>query len=320
MRLIREAKREYFENVNSCDQKVFWKAIKMLNTTTSTSSIPTLTSSSDGLQATSSNEKAKLLNHYFFSCFNQCLPPLTDEDLQAPISPSCPESILIAEEYVATALLKLDVSKSTGIDGVSSRMLKYTALNIAPSLTKLFNLSIIAGCPDDWKIARIVPIPKANDMSSPSNYRPISILPIVSKVLERHISSIIMDHLEEVAPISPNQWGFMPGRSTTSALLSITNTCLQALDDGYDVCTVFFDIRKAFDSVPHRLLMEKMKTIGLNEYLLHWLHTYLSNRKQIVVVDGESSEELSVLSGVPQGSVLGPLLFLVYINEVTNQV
>ena len=281
--LIREEKRRYFEN-NSSDQKVFWKAVRMLNNTTS--SIPTLVSHCDGSHATTSNEKAKLLNHYFYSCFNKCLPPLSDEDLQPPASTSCSESILIAEEYVASALQNLDVSKSTGIDDVSARMLKHTALSIAPSLTKLFNLSITAGCPDNWKIARIVPIPKADDMSSPTNFRPISILPIVSKVLERHISNIIMDHLEHVAPISPNQWSFMPGRSTISALLSITNTCLQALDDGHDVCTIFFDIHKAFDSVPHQLLMEKLKVIGLNDYLLHWLHTYLSNRKQVVVVDG----------------------------------
>ena len=169
-------------------------------------------------------------------------------------------------------------------------------------------------------MARIVPIPKADEMTSPANYRPISILPIVSKVLERHIASIIMDHLEEVAPISSNQWGFMPGRSTTSALLSITNTCLQALDMGHEVCTIFFDIRKAFNSVPHKALLEKMQMIGLDDYLLYWLHSYLTNRKQTVVVEGESSDELSVLSGVPQGSVLGPLLFLVYINEVTSQV
>ena len=101
-------------------------------------------------------------------------------------------------------------------------------------------------------------------------------------------------------------------------LCSITNTCLQTLDMGYEVCTIFFDVRKAFDSVPHKALMEKMQMIGLDDYLLHWLHSYLTNRKQIVV-EGESSDELSVLSGVPQGSVLGPLLFLVYIIEVTSQ-
>ena len=136
-------------------------------------------------------------------------------------------------------------------------------------------------------------------MSSPTNYRPISILPILSKVLERHISGQIMSHLESVSPTSSNQWGFLPGRSTTSALLSITNDCLQALDRGYEVCTIFFDIRKAFDSVPHRALLNKLRELQLNEYLLHWLHGYLSGRKQVVVVGGQTSEELSVLSGVP---------------------
>ena len=131
-------------------------------------------------------------------------------------------------------------------------------------------------------------------MSSPTNYRPISILPILSKVLERHISGQIMNHLESVSPISSNQWGSLPGRSTTSALLSITNDCLQALDRGYEVFTIVFDIRKAFDSVPHRALLNKLRELQLNEYLLHWLHGYLSGRKQVVVVGGETSEELSV--------------------------
>ena len=115
-------------------------------------------------------------------------------------------------------------------------------------LAKLFNLSIRGRCPNSWIVARIVPILKADEMTSPANYRPISTLPIVCKVMERHIACIIMDHLEDVAPISSNQWGFMPGCSTL-ALLSITNTCLPALDMGYEVCTIFFDVRKAFDSV-----------------------------------------------------------------------
>ena len=195
--LLRQAKKKFFEKLNSADQKVFWKTVKMLNNTTS--SIPTLTTQS-GVQAVSSSDKASTLNEYFFSCFNTCLPPLSEENHIHSTPSSCPESFLIAEEYVATVLLNLDVSKSTGVDGISAKMLKQTALSIA------------TGCfPEDWKIARIVPIPKADNRSSPANYRPISILPIISKVLESHISSLIMNHLEPVAPISSNQWGFMPG-------------------------------------------------------------------------------------------------------------
>ena len=248
--LLRQAKKKFFENLNSADQKVFWKTVKMLNNTTS--SIPTLITQSS-VQAVSSSDEASTLNeNRVFSCFNTCLPPLSEESHIHPTPSTCPELFLIAEEYVATVLLNLDVSNSSGVDSVSAKMLKQTALSIAPSLTKLINLSITTGCfPEDWKIARIVPIPKADNRSSPANYRPISILPIISKVLEGHISSRIMNHLESVAPISSNQWGFMPGRSTTSAILSITNDCLQALDMGYDVCAVFFDIRKAFDSVLH---------------------------------------------------------------------
>ena len=200
--LLRQAKNKFSENLNSADQKVFWKTVKMLNNTTS--SIPTLTTQS-GVKAVSSSDKASILNEYFFSCFNTCLPPLSEENHIHSTPSSCPKSFLIAEEYVATVLLNLDVSKSTGVDGISAKMLKQTALSIAPSLTKLFNLSITTGCfPEDWKIVRIVPIPKVDNRSSPANYRPISILPIISKVLEGHISSLIMNHLESVAPISSN--------------------------------------------------------------------------------------------------------------------
>ena len=216
--LIREAKKKFFENLESADQKVFWKTVKLLNR--AESSIPTLTTP-DGVQASSSSDKASTLNHYFYTCFNKAL---TEQSVPPLTSPTYPENILISEAYVANALLTLEVSKSTGIDSISAKMLKHTACSIAPSLTKLFNLSVSAGClPEDWKVARIVPIPKADEMSSPTNYRPISILPILSKVLEQHISGQIMSHLESVSPISSNQWGFLPGRSTTSALLSITN-------------------------------------------------------------------------------------------------
>lgn len=180
-------------------------------------------------------------------------------------------------------------------------MLRSTALSIAPSLTKLFNLSITSGTlPDAWKHARIVPIFKKGDKSLPSNYRPTSVLSTVSKVLERHIHSLIFSFISENSLISDHQWGFMPHRSTTSALCSITHNWLSAMEDGNEICSVFFDLRKAFDSVPHAPLLDRLLSYSLNPSLIAWIHGYLAGRSQTVVVGGEQSTCLSVISGVPR--------------------
>ena len=145
-------------------------------------------------------------------------------------------------------------------------MLKATADVITPTLTKLFNMSIRSGIfPTNWKIARVVPIPKKGSKSNPQNYRPISILPVLSKVLERIIYyTLISEHLKAHYPISAYQFGFSPGKSTTSALLTLSNSILQSLDRGLEVVSVFFDLSKAFDSVPHSLLLQKLLEINVN--------------------------------------------------------
>ena len=142
-------------------------------------------------------------------------------------------------------------------------MLKSTAASIAPSIVKLFNLSISTGTfPTDWKCARITPILKASVPSLPKNYRPISILPIISKPLERHLHSIVFKHLSDNSPISRYQWGFsLTAQLPLLYICTLTHDWLEELDDGNEICSVFFDLKKAFDSVPHSLLLNKLSTL-----------------------------------------------------------
>ena len=177
--------------------------------------------------------------------------------------------------------------------------------NHSPSLTKLFNQSLSTGIiPLSWKKSLVVPIPKNKEVSNPSNYRPISLLPIVSKVLEPHVHTLVIDHLLRNHPLSTVQWGFLEGRSTVTALLHVTDQWFQALENGYDICAIFFDFHKAFDSVPHKPLMTKISSLNLDEHISTWINNYLANRRQVVVVNGAESSEEMVHSGVPQRDLL----------------
>ena len=234
------------------------------------------------MKLTDDKEKSDVLNSFFHSCFNSVLPPLLEEHMAPPHPTNCPEELLCTEEeLVFDLLISLDTSKSSGPDGISARMLKGVACSLTPVLAKVFNISITScSLPSNWKRSRVVPIPKgsnSNSSSSPSNYRPISLLSITSKLLEKIIYCRITAYLNSSYPLAKSQWGFLPGRSTTHALLSVVHDWLRSKEEGHETCAVFFYLTKAFDSVPHRQLISKLKMIGLDDYLVSWITNYLTN-------------------------------------------
>ena len=196
--------------------------------------------------------------------FNPAVLPLLESLNECP-SNHCPDDFLCCEEEVATLIRSLDVSKASGPDGISSRMLQGTLESIVPSLTKLFNISIRTGkFPQCWKESSIVPIPKGGDNSKPGNYRPISLLSIMSKLLERHFHWLLTDHFNTSYQLALNQWGFQHGKSAVASLLTVVHAWLQALETGKEILAIFF--RKAFDSVPRVPLLQKLEATGLHPY------------------------------------------------------
>ena len=222
-------------------------------------------------------------------------------------------------EEVHKFLSTYKAKTSSGPDGISSAMLRNTAVAIAPHLTALFNLSLQQGrVPSTWKISNITPIHKSGETSTASNYRPISLLSLVSKVLERIIHNRLSDYLSRNNLLSNQQFGFRSGFSSQEALLTVTNDWHNLLASNRQATAVFFDIRKAFDSVPHHHILTSLSTFGVSGPLLAWISNYLTDRKQRVVLAGASSSLTQVTSGVPQGSILGPLLFICFMNTISH--
>ena len=323
--LLAQAEKQYYHDLftaNKCNIRKSWQIIKRLINKSSAVSAQSVFKHNNILLS-DGKEIANVFNNFFVNIGPQLASKIQDtgENPSKFLKGDYVNSMFLSNvtDNEINRLIRNLKDSAAGWDDIESKIIKMGHDTLTKPLTHLCNLSLNNGVfPTQLKLAKVVPIFKSGDIMSFNNYRPVSVLPIFSKILERVMYTRFLNYLNKHKILYEFQFGFRGGHSTYMPLIVLVDKISKALENGECVIGLFLDFSKAFDTINHSILFEKLHHYGIRGVALEWFKSYMSNRSQYVLYNGYASCTKTVTCGVPQGSVLGPLLFLVYVNDLAH--
>ena len=323
--LIRRSKKNHYKSyfeIFKTNSKKIWKGINELISKSNKTACNKISIDNNGILISDQKQVANKFSEYFTNVAKKLVDKLGKTNkvysdyLKDPVTNSFMLSP-VQDTEVCNQLGALDETKSNDSYDIPVKLIKLIKNHITLPLTTLINLSFSTGYyPKLLKYAKVIPIFKANSKCEVTNYRPISLLPLFNKIFEKLMYSRLIDFLNKNKVLFPHQFGFQKRKSTSLAILDVCIKLMEAIENGEFSCCIFLDFAKAFDTVNHNILISKLEYYGIRGIPLDWFRSYLNQRSQRVFVGGELSVDRTIKYGVPQGSVLGPLLFLLYINDI----
>jgi hypothetical protein len=324
--IIRSSEKNYFSNKLLKVKDNLAKTWKVLNNMTNRSQKPKIIDQieKNNMKINDPRDIAEEFNQFFVNVGPELakqIPHTLNSPKEFLRDNYCKSMFFIPStaEEISDIISNLKNSTSSGYDNIPIKIIKECKLELSPILSHINNYSMLEGIfPDSLKIAKVVPIYKNGNALAVSNYRPISVLTSCSKITEKIIYNRLEKYIINNSILHKNQFGFRSKMSTCMALLELLDKLSQSIDEKKLTVGIFIDLAKAFDTVNHRILLEKLQHYGIRGVPLQWFQSYLSNRQQYVIIDTNKSQFATIKCGVPQGSILGPILFLLYINDLNS--